>query len=253
MTERCDSTSRRPRDYSSTEASSCEPTREEAAGSQVAAQQAAEREAEARRNAYFTSGTDEGGRSKHAASDGSVMASFTADDKNARILANATKYDRPIESDPLGNALVGIAAGGIIGGVEAGVGKVGLAGVRGMFMQPISRELVKDAIVGEASGAAAFAKGAATGAASTAVKAARNAAIFDGVPAAARALVDASNAAGATTSESVRTSSSSSSPAPSVAGQSSKEGASVPVQQPDHSQPPRIPEVLYPSMLRIDG
>jgi hypothetical protein len=241
MTERCDASARRPRDYSSTEAA-CEPTREEAATSQVEGQQAAEREAEARRNAYFASGTDEGGRSKRASSDLGAMQSSTPDDKNARLIAYYKAHDPHIESDPLGNALVGIAAGGIIGGVEAGVGKVGLAGARGMFLQPASQALVKGVVVGEETGAAAFAKGAAEGAAVTAAKAVRNAALLDGVPALAKNLVEASAA------EKPKAQSSS-----TVAGQSSKSGASVPVAEPTRSEGPRIPEMLPPAMLPIKG
>ena len=259
MTDRCDAAARRPHDYSSAD-TSCEPTREESATSSVSAQQATEREAEARRNAYFASGADEGGRSRNASSDVGAVQMSTRDDPTARIIANARKYDPPIQSDPLGNALVGIAAGGLVAGVEAAVGKVGLAGARGVFLQPMSRTLVKDAVVGEATGGAAFAKGAATGAAGSAAASARNTALIDGAPALAGRLVDATNRpldpiavqgtpAGAS-SESPRTTS-------SVVGRSSKDGASVPVREPVHTQAPRIPErmpeALSPAEMRVQG
>lgn len=244
MTDSCDATARRPRDYSSSEPS-CEPTREETATSQVAAQQAAEREAEARRNAYFASGGDEGGRSAHASSELAPTQRFTPDDKNARIIANSTKYDHPIESDPLGNAIIGIAAGGMIGGVEAGAGKVGLAGVSGRLTPPMSRALVQGTVVGEKTGAAAFARGAARGAVVTAAKKARNAAVI--------ALVDASTADVPASVE--RHAAAGPTPVPTnvVAGQSSKDGASVPVPIPSRSEGPRIPEAWSPSGLRIQG
>jgi hypothetical protein len=236
MTDRCDAASRRPRDYSSAD-TACEPTHEEKASSEVASQQATEREAEARRNAYFASGADEGGRSRRASSDTGALQTATPDDKTARIIANATKYDHPIQDDPVGNALVGIVAGGIIGGIEAGAGKVGLAGARGTFMQPVSRELVKETVVGEATGGAAFAKGAAAGAAKSAVKAVRNAALSE-APTAAKELVDATNRPGET-----------------PAGRSSPHGASVPVKEPNQSSGPRIPELLPEAVapVRIQG
>lgn len=254
MTDRCDASARRPRDYTSTE-SSCEPTPEQIATSQVASSQAAEREAEARRNAYFASGTDEGGRSKRASSDAGAMQTFTPDDKNARIIANSTKYDTPIQSDALGNALIGIAGGGIIGGVEAGVGKAGLAGTRGLFVQPTSRALVKGAVVGEATGAAAFTKGAAAGARTTATTTVRDAAVLDGLPAAVKALQAASAAtpAGSTDGGRAAASVGTSKARDAVAGQSSRNGASVPVKEPTASEGPRIPEVWTPSPVRIQG
>ncbi len=57
MTDRCDSLSNHRR------------IAEEKAGAEVAQRQAAEREAEVRRNNYFASGTDEGGSSSRASSD----------------------------------------------------------------------------------------------------------------------------------------------------------------------------------------
>lgn len=246
MTDRCDLSGTRDRNLSAYEPS-CQPTREQAATSENTREQDAAREAEARRDAYIASGTDEGGRSKRASSDASVIASDTKDDKLARVIANARKYDPPIHSDPLGNAIVGIVAGGILGGLEAGAGKVGLAGARGVFLQPMSRELVKQAVVGEATGGAAVATGAAAGAARSAVGALRTAAVVDGVPALAGKLVDATNrpvesGAGAPSNE-----------ASSVAGRSSKGAASVPVEAPNQSQAPRIPELLPPLPVRIQG
>jgi hypothetical protein len=247
MTDRCDSATRRPRDYTSNE-TSCEPTREESAASRAAAQQETEREAEVRRNAYFASGADEGGRSKNASSDAGALQTSTPDDKNLRVINNATKYDPPIQSDPLGNALIGIAGGGIVGGIEAGVGKVGLAGARGMFLQPMSRELVKGTVVGEATGGVALVRGAAIGAARTGAKSARNAAVVEGGKAAANALVDTK-----TPAVPVSDAQSATPATTSVAGQSSKNGASVPVSEPNRSEGPRIPEAWNPPPVRIQG
>jgi hypothetical protein len=107
MTDRCDSIARRPPDYSSTD-TRCAPSREEAATASANARQEAEREAEARRNDYFAAGTDEGGRSKRASSDVGALQTSTPDDKTLRVINNAKKYDPPIKSDPLGNAIIGM-------------------------------------------------------------------------------------------------------------------------------------------------
>ncbi len=253
MNDRCDAVSARPRDYS-TEDASCTPTREESATVSTNARQEAEREAELRRNQYFASGSDEGGRSKRASSDTGAVETSTPDDKILRIINNAKKYDPPIESDPLGNALIGVAAGGIVGGVESGAGKVGLAGARGMFLQPASRALVKGVVVGEDTGGAAVLNGAAAGAAKSAVKSLRNAAILEGAPMVANALISGSakptEPQAAPTAPAPATTSARS---PGVVGQSSKNGASVPVAEPTHSQGPRIPEVLGAAPVRIQG
>lgn len=235
MTDRCDPSARRPRDYSSAD-TQCEPTREESATSEAHAQQATEREAEARRNAYFASGADEGGRSMRASSDTRAVQTSTPDDPTARVIANATKYDHPVQSDPYGNALVGIIAGGVMGGLEAAAGKVGLAGTRGVFLQPMSRELVKGTVVGEATGSAAFAKGVAGGAASSAVKTARNAGLSEaasGAKAVGKLMVEGNDIPVQSSSE----------PA-TPSGYSSRSGASVPVKEPTQSVAPRIPELL---------
>lgn len=177
MTDRCDAAGRRPRDHSATE-SSCEPRHEETAASQVAKQQAAEHEAEARRDAYFAAGTDEGGRSMAASSDVGAVQTFTPDDELARLVAHTKACDPPIQSDPLGNALIGVLAGGFMGGVQAAAGRVGLEAAGGAFLLPLSKDLVKQRVVGEATGGAAFAMGAASSAARSAVKQARNAALL---------------------------------------------------------------------------
>jgi hypothetical protein len=241
MTDRCDAADRRPRDYSSQD-TSCEPTREETATARIAAQQAADREAEARRDTYIASGSDEGGRSKRASSDVGAVQTSTADDKNLRIINNAKKYDRPIESDPYGNAIIGVAAGGVIGGIRAGAGEIGLAGARGLA----SRELVKGAISGEATGGAAVAKGAAIGVTDSAGSAIRGAARSEALKASARGVADDTPGPRAAETPASRAAT------PPVAGQSSKSGACVPASEPQRSEGPPIPEAVA-APLRIRG
>lgn len=234
MTDRCDAATRRPRDYSSNDAS-CEPTREQAAASSATAQQAADREAEARRDAYIASGADEGGRSMHASSDLGAMQTATPDDKTLRIINNAMKYDPKIESDPLGNALIGIAAGGVFGGIEAGAAR---------FATQEAGEL---------------AKGAAKGAAIAAAKAVRNAAVVEGAKASARGIAEPGAGAGGVAEPMAGArahdlgAAARSTATPAIAGQSSRSGASVPVAEPSRSEGPRIPEALSPAPVRIQG
>jgi hypothetical protein len=131
MTDRCDglSTPRR-NDYSSTE-TSCEPSAEQAATADALAQQATEREVEARRNVYFSSATDEGGRSSRASSDpGALQTSSKYDqhDKNAQLIAYYTRIDRPLPEDAAGNALVAAVGTAAIAGTRAASSGVDVAG-----------------------------------------------------------------------------------------------------------------------------
>jgi hypothetical protein len=130
MTDRCEdlSTRRRP-DYSSTE-TSCEPSPEQTAAKETLAKQGAEREAEARRNAYFASGTDEGGRSSRASSDPSALqtsSKYDQRDKNAQLAAYYTHFDRPLQDDVVGNALIGAIGGGAVAGVRMAASGVEVA------------------------------------------------------------------------------------------------------------------------------
>jgi hypothetical protein len=246
MTDRCDSVSRRPREHSSEE-TSCAPTREESATASANAQQEAEREAELRRNAYFAAGSDEGGRSKHASSDAGAVQTSTPDDKTLRVINNAKKYDPPLQDDPLGNTLVGIAAGGVFGAAEAGAGKIGLEGARGLA----TKALVKGAIYGEGPGAATLARGAAAGVAASARGSVRDAAIVEAAKASVRGVVYETPATAASAGPGRPASMSAA--APPVAGQSSKNGASVPVAEPLRSEGPRIPEAISSAPVRIQG
>lgn len=111
----CSDTRRRAENYSSAE-NACTETREQRETVSEERRQSTEREAEARRNAYFASGTDEGGRSYRASSDASVAAQQCPDDPLARIAKRTEAYDRPLQDDPLGNALAAAAVGGILYG-----------------------------------------------------------------------------------------------------------------------------------------
>ncbi|MBX3187367.1 MAG: hypothetical protein KF819_10150 [Labilithrix sp.] len=126
MTDRCtDVTARRPRDYCADERASS-PSKEDVEASRVANERAAEREAETRRNAYFSAGTDEGGRSRAASSDASVWAQSTKDDPGLREWSRTRRVDPPLQDDPLGNAIVAAAAGGVVAGARAASAQVGL-------------------------------------------------------------------------------------------------------------------------------
>lgn len=131
MTDRCDALSTQRRtDYSSTE-TSCEPSAEQAAAADAFGQQATEREAEARRNAYFAAGTDEGGRSSRASSDPGALqtaSKYDQHDKNAQLIAYYTRIDRPLPDDAAGNALVAAVGAAAIGGVRAASSGVDVAG-----------------------------------------------------------------------------------------------------------------------------
>ena len=225
MTDRCDSLSNNRRtDYSPSERA-CEPSGEDKAAAEIAQRQAAEREAEVRRNDYYASGTDEGGRSSHASSDpGKPQTSSTYDqrDANARIGEYTKRIDPPLQDDPAGNALVGAAAGGLIGGVKAA------------------------SVAGGDAAAGAIAKVAADTAAKGLVKSARNEI--------GRAAIDASRR-GLDAPEPLATPSIPSVPAApaSPAGRSSPNATSEAVPEQVQSSGPRIPEVLSGAPVRIRG
>lgn len=229
MTDRCDSVSTHQRtDYSSFE-KACEPSAEEKAAAEASQRQGTEREAEVRRNNYYASGTDEGGRSSRASSDpGSLQTSSKYDqrDKNARLGEYTKGIDRPLEDDRAGNALVAAAGAGAIGGVKA-------AGAAG----------------GDAA-ASVIAKAAAVAAAKALAKSARNAvgkAALDAsrrgvdLPASVTAPAVAQSAAISTAEQRI------------PAGRSSPQGASEVVREPLQSDGQRIPEQLPQAPVRIQG
>lgn len=138
MTDRCTSaTSSRPRTYS-TEEASCRPTDEQREVQKVASEQHAEREAEARRNAYYEGGGDEGGRCSRASSDASRWSPMLKDDPQLKDSRRTAAVDKPLESDPYGNAIIGAVAGGIVSGVGAAAAEA-LAPSAGV--QPVAQHI----------------------------------------------------------------------------------------------------------------
>lgn len=127
MTERCTGLSSPKRHSSIEDDASCRPSPEQSAAKQVADKEDAERAAEQRRNDYFANNTDEGGRCARASSDARSYSPMLKDDpielKNSR---KSAALDGPIESDPLGNAIIAALAGGLF----AGVGSAAASGTK---------------------------------------------------------------------------------------------------------------------------
>jgi hypothetical protein len=224
MSDRCDGLSnQRVRNYSE---ATCEPSPEAAATKEASSQQATEREAEARRNAYFASGTDEGGRSSRASSDpGALQTSCKYDqrDKNARLAEYYTRFDKPLQDDVAGNALVGALGAAAIGGVVAATKAGGTAA------------------------AGALAKAAADAGAKSLATKVRNESL---------GLAYDASRLGVSLPPSVTEPAAAPASAPSTAvqvGRSSKRGASEVVPEPVRSDAPRIPEALPPLPVRIQG
>jgi len=117
MTDRCMNAASRPRTYSSEE-TGCQPNDEQLETQQVNREQEAEREAEARRNAYYASGGDEGGRCARASSDASRYSPMLPDNPQLKDSRRSAASDPPLKDDPYGNAIVSAVAGGIAGGVR---------------------------------------------------------------------------------------------------------------------------------------
>jgi len=226
MTDRCDGLStQRRNDYSPTE-TSCEPSAEQTATADAFGQQATEREAEARRNAYFAAGTDEGGRSSRASSDPGALqtaSKYDQHDKNMQLIAYYTRIDRPLPDDAAGNALV------------AAVGAAAIGGVSGASQS------------GDVAGAA-IAKAAVDAAAKSLAGAVRNESLG--------LAYDASRLGVALPPSFGEDPGVSAAPAPSkqeVVGRSSLHGASEIVREPVRTDAPRIPELLPPSPFRTQG
>jgi hypothetical protein len=224
MSDRCDGLSN-PRVRNTSE-SACEPSAEEAATKEASSRQAMDREAEARRNAYFASGTDEGGRSSRASSDPrALQTSSTYDqrDKNARLAEYYTRFDKPLQDDVAGNALVGALGAGAVAGVAAATK------------------------AGGAAAAGALAKAASDAAAKSLATKVRNESLGLAYEASRLGV-----SLPPSLTESAAAPASTSSTAAEV-GRSSKHGASEIVPEPARSDAPRIPEALPPLPVRIQG
>jgi hypothetical protein len=231
MADRCDGLStQRRNDYSSTE-TSCEPSAEQAATASAFAQQATEREAEARRNDYFAAGTDEGGRSSRASSDPGALqtaSKYDQHDKNAQLIAYYTRIDRPLSDDRAGNALVAAAGAAAIGGVRAAGSGVDVAG-------------------------AAIAKAAVDAAAKSLASAVRNESLglaYDASRLGAALPPSLGEHPDVSAAPAPR---SPAAPAPAAVGRSSPRGVSEVVREPVRTDAPRIPELLPPVPFRTQG
>jgi hypothetical protein len=116
MADRCEgAATTRTRSYSSEEKTSCETPKEDPEQARVRE----EREAAARRDAWAR-GEGERGMSKNATSTyGATPPVSNGPTLQERKAAETKKYDRPLEDDPVGNAIPGLVAGGIVAGAEA--------------------------------------------------------------------------------------------------------------------------------------
>ena len=116
MTERCAGVSQsKVNEWSKDEERSCETPKEEP----EAARMRRDREAEARQNTWISCGDHDAGMSRSGMSTrGQAPNASVPTDADKRLAANARKaeetrkLDRPIESDPIGNAIPGLLAGG---------------------------------------------------------------------------------------------------------------------------------------------
>ena len=110
-------------------------------------ERAKEADAETRRNAYFASGTDEGGRSYRASSDAKSWSPMLSDDPKLKASQRTAAIDRPIEDDKLGNGIIGALAGGVLGGVRAVAAKALTGGgeILGQMAVDIGKHVAIDA------------------------------------------------------------------------------------------------------------
>jgi hypothetical protein len=225
MSERCEGPSQRARAYTENEPR-CEPTAEQSEEAKIRAERAADQAAEARRNAYYASGGDEGGRSYRRTSDASQYPRSSPDDPGLKEYRRTKALDPPLQPDPLGNAIVAALAGGAIAGVGAAAGKVTVESAA--------------AAAGEAAAAKAAGKLATEAAKTAAREAFRASAAGVGL-----------GEVGARPSEGKPATSAVAAPA----GMSSPDGASAPAPGPTQSVAPvRIPEAhLDATPVRLRG
>lgn len=118
MTDACSSASSAARRSTCEPESSTAPTAEQTEAARIAREKAAEAEAEARRNAYFAGTEHEGGRCKNAASDAGAYSPQTPAQNELRN-SRLTAGEKPLADDPVGNAIVSAAGGGVVAGVRA--------------------------------------------------------------------------------------------------------------------------------------
>jgi hypothetical protein len=97
----------------------CSPSAEQAEARKLERARTEAREAEARRDAYFASGTDEGGRSARASSDARSYDPSNNDDPKLKASLRTAAIDSPLQDDVVGNAIVAAASGGLAAGVRA--------------------------------------------------------------------------------------------------------------------------------------
>lgn len=110
------------------EARACEPPKEDP----EAARARADREAEARREAWSHGEGERGMTSRHATSRLSpTPPECPGPTAQERAAAATAKMDKPLEHDILGNMIPSLFAGGILAGVEAGAAGLGAGEIAG--------------------------------------------------------------------------------------------------------------------------
>ena len=150
MTERCTGLGQsKVNEWADREERSCEPPKEDP----QAARARLDREAEARQNEWISCGDHDAGMSRSAMSTrGKAPNASVPTDADKRRAANARKaeetrkLDRPIQSDPVGNAIPGLIAGGIVGGVRAAAAEAGVGGIAGSVTKHSAEHIAGDII-----------------------------------------------------------------------------------------------------------
>lgn len=114
----CTSTAKREANYSADEAA-CTASPEQLAAREELGRQDADRAAEQRRDAYLASGTHVGGETSAKGTSRLAGPNQTPDNPALRASLRTKAIDHPLQDDPLGNAIVGILAGGVANGIRA--------------------------------------------------------------------------------------------------------------------------------------
>lgn len=153
MSESCQGVTSRGRisSHEADEPRSCDAPKEDP----EAARARADREAEARREAWSRGEGERGMTSRHGSSQLSPTPPVcNGPTKQERAAAETARRDKPLEDDVVGNMIPGLFAGGLTAGLQAGASGAGIRGIAAHVLEHAVIDVEADIIHHEVSHAA---------------------------------------------------------------------------------------------------
>ncbi len=158
MSESCQGVTNRSRvsNHEPDEGRSCEGPKEDPQAARIRA----DREAEARREAWSRGEGERGMSSRQGSSQVAPTPPVcTGPTQQERAAAETARRDKPLEHDVIGNMIPGMFVGGLMAGLEAGAAGAGVRGIAGHVAEHVVVDVEADLVAHDGAHAAGAAGG----------------------------------------------------------------------------------------------